>query len=274
MKKGISIGDFSRMTHLSIKTLRHYHEVGLLAPAEIDEVTGYRYYTKSQVPVAQVIRRLRGLDLPLEELRSILGSADPAARGAVIAGHLDRLERQVSETHAAIVSLRSLLERPETPIAVEHRVVPQAPALAISERVSTSELAAWIVAAFTELHGALRSLGLNATEPSGGLWPTELFSLTEGEAVVFLPVQELPSRAVGRARPFLVPAAELAITVHEGPHTDVDRTYGALGTYVAEHELGVDGPIREYYLSGRFTTPDATLWRTEIGWPIFQTTVR
>jgi hypothetical protein len=49
----------------------------------------------------------------------------------------------------------------------------------------------------------------------------------------------------------------------------VDRTYGALGTHVAEHEVGVDGPVREYYLVDRFNTPDATLWCTEIAWPIF-----
>jgi DNA-binding transcriptional MerR regulator len=64
MKATVSIGDFSRMTQLSIKTLRHYHDVGLLAPAEIDKMTGYRYYAKSQVPAAQVIRRFRELGMP------------------------------------------------------------------------------------------------------------------------------------------------------------------------------------------------------------------
>jgi effector-binding domain-containing protein len=73
-----------------------------------------------------------------------------------------------------------------------------------------------------------------------------------------------------RARPPVVPPAELAITVHHGTHKDLDRTYGALGTYVAEHEVGVDGPVREYYPVDRFNTEDANLWRTEIAWPIFR----
>ena len=55
----MSIGDFSRMTFLSVKALRHYHEVGLLPPAEVDPDTGYRRYQLEQVPMAQVIRRLR-----------------------------------------------------------------------------------------------------------------------------------------------------------------------------------------------------------------------
>src|SRR3954470_15003809 len=50
----IAIGDFARMTHLSIKALRHYHEVGVLVPAEVDPSSGYRFYRTDQVPVAQV----------------------------------------------------------------------------------------------------------------------------------------------------------------------------------------------------------------------------
>jgi effector-binding domain-containing protein len=96
-----------------------------------------------------------------------------------------------------------------------------------------------------------------------------VFTDWEGDATVFVPVAAEVSPS-GRARPLVVPPAELAITVHRGAHTDVDRTYGALGTHVAEHEVGVDGPMREYYLVDRFNTPDATLWCTEIAWPIFR----
>ena len=69
----------------------------------------------------------------------------------------------------------------------------------------------------------------------------------------------------------MIPAVELATTIHAGSHADIDRSYGALATYVAEHALGVEGPIREYYLVDRFSTDDAGRWRTQIGWPIFQT---
>ena len=47
----LSIGDFSRMTYLSVKSLRRYHDLGLLEPAHIDRETGYRYYEASQVPL-------------------------------------------------------------------------------------------------------------------------------------------------------------------------------------------------------------------------------
>ena len=55
MKVRLAIGDFSRMTHLSVKALRDYHDVRLLVPAEIDPASGYRFYEPGQVPIAQVI---------------------------------------------------------------------------------------------------------------------------------------------------------------------------------------------------------------------------
>ena len=72
----VSIGDFSRMTHLSIKALRFYHDQGLLEPARIDPSTGYRFYEPGQVPVAQVIRRFRDLDMPLDQVRAVLQAPD------------------------------------------------------------------------------------------------------------------------------------------------------------------------------------------------------
>jgi len=70
-----------------------------------------------------------------------------------------------------------------------------------------------------------------------------------------------------------VPAAELAITVHHGPHDDIDVSYGQLGTYITEHALAVAGPVRETYLAGLRETDDSAAWRTEIGWPVFRTSV-
>jgi effector-binding domain-containing protein len=76
---------------------------------------------------------------------------------------------------------------------------------------------------------------------------------------------------IGRVTPASIPAAELAVIEHRGPPSEVDRAYGALGTYVARHAIAVEGPIREYYLVGQRDSPDPSQWRTEIGWPIFMT---
>ena len=76
----LTIGEFSRMTHLSVKALRHYHDVGLLEPADIDNSSGYRLYAATQVPTAQLIRRFRDLEMPLDDVRSVLAAPDAASR--------------------------------------------------------------------------------------------------------------------------------------------------------------------------------------------------
>jgi effector-binding domain-containing protein len=78
--------------------------------------------------------------------------------------------------------------------------------------------------------------------------------------------------ASGRATITEIPAVELAVAVHRGALADLDQTYGALGTYVAGREIGLDGPIREHYLVSQFGTDDESQLVTEVGWPAFQTT--
>ena len=110
MQARIAIGDFARMTHLSVKALRHYHDVGLLEPAQVDPWSGYRFYEPGQVPLAQVIRRFRDLGMPLEEVRAVLEAPDVGARNDVIVAHLERMESQLAQTQAVVASLRSLLD--------------------------------------------------------------------------------------------------------------------------------------------------------------------
>ena len=102
MRPRVTIGDFSRASHLSVKTLRHYHEVGLLEPSEVDPGNGYRYYAEDQIPLAQVIRRLRGLQMPVAEVKSVLAAPDPEARNRLIVAHLDRLEGDLARTRALV----------------------------------------------------------------------------------------------------------------------------------------------------------------------------
>src|SRR5713101_3888525 len=84
MAAAVTIGEFSRITHLSIKTLRRYHEAAILEPAHVDRQTGYRYYSVDQVPTAQVIHRFRELGMPVREVGELVAVTDPGARAALI----------------------------------------------------------------------------------------------------------------------------------------------------------------------------------------------
>jgi len=87
----LSIGRFARLAGLSVGALRHYDELGLLRPADIDRFTGYRRYGRAQLETARTIARLRDLELPLDEIRDVLGIDDPAEQRRRLATHRARI---------------------------------------------------------------------------------------------------------------------------------------------------------------------------------------
>lgn len=264
MASVMTIGDFSQATRLSAKTLRFYHHAGLLLPASIDPSNGYRLYGSDQIADAQVIRQLRALSVPVDTIRSILVATDVETRNDLIAAHLERMEAELEATRAAVRSLRGLLVTAPTPLVIEHRSNPTTPALVIRETIDLPDLGEWYTSALAELNALSQNDSLRAVGPKGGIWDTELFLHERGDAALFCPIASSDGHSTpnGRVQAEMLPAVDLAVATHRGPDETIGQTYGELGAYVAEHEIGVGGPIRENYLTDVVT---------EIGWPIFRT---
>jgi DNA-binding transcriptional MerR regulator len=270
MATSFSIGDFSRATHLTVKTLRHYHEAGLLIPASVDSHTGYRRYTAEQISLAQIIRRFRNLDMPVAEIHTVLATSDLGRRNALIAAHLRRLEAELSRTQDAVASLRDILDHPAKDHRIERRRIESAPAAVIRETLRAKDALSWFLGAISELRATVKAQKLAQTGVPGGIFANALFSKGRGEAILFIPCKGTV-RPTSRVSGCLIPPVEIAALVHEGSFSNVDMTHGALATYVSRHALPLQGPIREYYFCGPQDTADETAWRTEIGWPIFDT---
>jgi len=255
----LSIGEFSQITHLSIRQLRRYHDAGLLVPDEVDPFSSYRYYSLAQVPAALSIRRFRELGLPVAEVRELLGAASTADRDAVLGAHLARLEDQLDRTHLAVQSLRRILA-PAQDHEVTLRRAPATAVVGVRATVDHDTVLDWYDDAVAEL-AALRPTG-----PPGGLYDHELFTQGRGEALVYVPTEDEP--AGGRAQRLTLPDRRVAVITHVGAHDDVDVSYAALGTHVAAHAIGADGPVQEIYLVGPRDDPDPDTWRTELAWPV------
>ena len=268
----LAIGDFSRATQLSVKMLRHYHQIGLLEPVDVDRATGYRRYSTDQISTAQIIRRFRALEMPLDDIRTVMSTTDIRQRNELINAHLMRLESQLAHTKRAVESLRELLEPgPAAEGRIGYRRVEATEAVAISEVVDLSDALMWVQGALAELYATVTAQAARICGTAGGIFADELIANERGLATVFVPFAG-DIRRTGRLTELVVPAAELVTVVHDGSYHDFDLAYGALATHVAQHAISVDEPIREYFLVGPQDTRDETAWRTEIGWPVFHTT--
>jgi DNA-binding transcriptional MerR regulator len=238
-----TIGEFSRATHLSVKALRHYDEIGLLVPADVDPSTGYRHYQAAQVPSAHLVKRLRDLDMPLPQIRDVLTAPDVAARDTVITEHLERMESTLARTQETVAALRSLLTGASAP-AIERRVVPATRVAVVREIVAWDDVEDWLASALASLHQTVE-----ATGPDGAVYEPVFFEDHIGEVTAFVPVASSSE---------LLTAATFAVAVHHGAFDRLDETYGVLGSYVTTLGIDASGAIREHYLD------DMT---TEVLWP-------
>ena len=143
----LSIGRFARTTGLSIRTLRRYDAIGLLVPAHVDEDTGYRWYTLGQARDGEAIRRLRELDVPLDEVKALL-HAPPEAQLEGLAAHRARLEGRAVELRRTLEELSRLIDGKEQLVPEQEMVkfeigiqdVAETKALVIKERVHQDEM--------------------------------------------------------------------------------------------------------------------------------------
>jgi phosphoribosylaminoimidazole-succinocarboxamide synthase len=107
----VGVGAFAQLSGLTVETLRHYHQIGLLVPAEVDDRTGYRRYGLRQLPRAQALAALRDVGMPLEDAAAIIDATDRGARRVRLAGHRRRLAEAARRAAGRVEAMDRMIER-------------------------------------------------------------------------------------------------------------------------------------------------------------------
>ena len=266
----IRIGDFSKLSRISVKTLRYYDEMGLLKPVEVDPFTGYRLYEYSQLSTLNRILALKDLGFSLEEIGRLLddGLSTEQMRGMLKLRETEARER-VQEEAERLQRVEARLRQIEQEdgmskydvvlknveaikVASVRDVVPSPP----EQGGLWGELEGYLAIQRVRPNGACFTLYYN-DEPKGD-WDVEVcepitVNLTESKRVK---VQTLP-------------AATLACTIHHGPFATIPEAYAAVGKWIDTNGYRITGPCREVYLNpsknGSQTDPDTV---TEIQFPV------
>jgi DNA-binding transcriptional MerR regulator len=264
----LSIGRFSARCRLSIRSLRHYDTLGLLPPAYVDPATGYRYYAPDQVRQAQTVALLRSVDVPLAEIRQVVGAEDgDGTVRAVLDRHRDRLQERMRAAAELLTTVEVLIRRGGVmPYDVTVTQVPGEKVATIREHATRQELGEVIPALIDEVLGVLQRQGV---APAG---PPFVAYRSPGDDGAFdlevgWPVGGVV-RPEGRVESSEIPPASRALrTMHIGPYDTVELAYRALTDALDQHRAEPAGPPRERYLNDPGTTPVEEL-QTEIVWPL------
>ncbi|MYS52620.1 MerR family transcriptional regulator, partial [Streptomyces sp. SID6013] len=119
-----SIGEMARDSGLGVSALRFYDRAGVLVPAWVDPVSGYRWYAPEQLEEARVLARLRRAGMPLADIRLALAGWSGTDAGLVrrlLWAHVRRLERGLAEARREFSTLRALLDHRENPMTASPR---------------------------------------------------------------------------------------------------------------------------------------------------------
>ncbi len=269
----LSIGRFARTTGLSIRTLRRYDAIGLLVPAHVDEDTGYRYYTLEQAREGEAIRRLRELDVPLDEVKALL-HAPPEAQLEGLAAHRARLEGRAVELRRTLEELSRLIDGKEQLVPEQEMVkfeigiqeVAETKALVIKERVHQDEMSEVVPKDIREVHAYVQELGLGFHGPPLCICP---FPDDDGKlsAEIGWPVAaDVPGR--DRIELVTLPASRALVMKHVGPFTGLANSYRLMSEVMEENGLTAAGAPREIYVTDPEEVSDPNEYETRIVWPI------
>jgi DNA-binding transcriptional MerR regulator len=259
----LTIGAFAARARLSAKALRLYDRLGLLAPAQVDEATGYRYYRAGQVERARLVAMLRRLDMPLARIAEVVEAGDGPAAADLLGTYWADVEARLAGQRTLAEYLRGRLSGRSSEMYGKFTVgTVEAPAqVVISEKRHTlaDELPAWIGAALGRLEQAARECGGVAGVPYVA-YHAEVSTESDGPAEACVPVaDEAAARAwaerQGRAWETAVrvePARRLAytrITKAQVAHPQILAAFEAVEEWMAARGLTATGPCRELYFA-------------------------
>jgi DNA-binding transcriptional MerR regulator len=264
------IGEFSRFSQVSVKTLRYYDQIGLLKPAEVDRFTGYRYYSADQLPRINRILALKDLGLSLDQIAQLLKeNLTPEQIRGILRLKQVEIQQRVQEEGARLARVEwrlKQIEREET-MPTQEVVLKKVPPIVVAS-VRDTVPTTGIGQLFGEIFAHLGQHTVNPAGPTMGIYYDEEFHEEAVDIEAAVPVSgPLPGGERVKCRD--LPAVEEAACIfHPGTFDTLAGTYGQLMAWVEANGYRMAGPIREVYVQWAEPGGDPSTNVTEIQLPV------
>lgn len=261
----LKIGEFSKLSQLTIKALRFYEKEGLLMPVSIDSFTGYRFYETRQLTQAARIKAYRQLGLSIDEIKDITRGKDAKS---IFAEKAKALEEEKKEIDVRLSIINHILEEDEMKYQVTEKIIPEM-IVYYSETVldKYEDIMSWIPAQGAEC------LALNpdlkcaeppyefCEYPDGEYKETDI-QIRHNEAVIAFGVEN------DNIKFRKIPKTKVISIFHKGAYDQICDAYAYIMKYAEENGYEVDGLARESYIDGIWNKESVDEWLTEIQLPV------
>jgi DNA-binding transcriptional MerR regulator len=240
------IGDFSRLARVSVKTLHHYDELGLLRPAQVDVENGYRYYRADQLTSLHRILTLKDLGFALQEIRQMMEDDSSTETEQILRRKIEEAQQMISHEEVRIARIESWLAYMEEDSMPEYDVLLKTlePQLVASIRESSCELGG----AFAELAGYIEAQGARQAGPGTIIYnDAEAGGCGEYAEAVF--AISGPIAETERVKVYETPRVEqAACLVYEGTHADMGDASRYIAKWIEDNGYHITGPNRVVFL--------------------------
>lgn len=259
------IGEFSKLSMLTVKALRFYEKEGLLIPARIDEWSGYRFYEAGQLETAATIKALRQLDFSVEEIKAHLSGVP--LRSALRAKKAELIQRQ-ADISARISIINYLMEESEMKYQAVIKTIGEC--TVYSEERNLERYSDVTILVLESAQECLRlNPGIECTKPDYGF--CEYLDGEYKQSNMRVRYSQAVTKAgVGNERiQFRVLPETKAICIyHKGAYDRLGEAYAYIYRYALENGYQVAGLHRECYIDGVWNKENIEDWLTEIQLPV------
>jgi DNA-binding transcriptional MerR regulator len=261
------IGDFSKLSRVSVIALRYYDELGLLKPAHVDRFTGYRYYSLDQLPRLNRILALKDLGFSLEETARLLDDAlSPEQMRALLRAKQVQIQQRVAEEQGRLARVEARLRQIELEDAMPAYEVTLKcfDPLTVAAVRETIESIDEIGRLFDEVYTHLAACGVQPAGPALAIWYDHASDLDAEAAVPIADTLPAHDRVIVRELPAIETVASV---VHHGSYSSISQAYYALQSWAATNEYRTVAPERTIYVRGG-NDPQDESYITEILFPV------
>ena len=265
------IGEFSKLSRVPIKTLRYYHQIGLLEPEAIDQFTGYRFYTAVQLIRLNRILALKDLGFALEQIGNILNDDLSSEQ---VCGMLRlkeaEIEREIAAEQARLTRIQARLQQvtqestmPKYDIVLKTVETFQVATVrdVIGQYDETGKL-------LDELYGTLAKNQVRPMGPPLAIYHDEGFKEKDVDVETAVSVTQSSLKENGRLSITFLPTVQVASVLHQGPYDTLSLAYQAILQWINNNNYQITGPDREIYLRGPGRNVKPTAYVTEIQFPV------
>lgn len=261
----LKIGEFSKLSHLTIKALRFYEKRGLLIPRKVDEQTGYRFYETSQLKEAARIKSYRQLGLTIEEIQAINQGTNLKE---LLISKSKVLESQKEEIESRLLMIHHLLDDNEIQYQVIEKMIPET-------IVYYSEVK---VKSYSDMMKIIPSLKKECKELNPHVKcknpPYEFCEYLDNEHkesdiwIRHNEAMECMGEESARIMFKKIPETKVLSIFYKGAYDEIGVAYSFLMKYVEDNGYQVSGRSRECYIDGIWNKESVDEWLTEIQIPI------